>query len=137
MEKFFEELAYVLFESDNNAWFLVSIEVINATPNLTKIVVTEHQEIILTVLDATSITSCRDVIQAFRNNKEIFVELFRHAEGLYGESIPMPRMVNRQANRANPLFHHCSFTSILILWFILRQCMGNLAKNVALILLIA
>ena len=43
------------------------------------------------------------MIQVFRDNKQIFVGLFRHAEGLYGESIPMPRIVNRQANRANPL----------------------------------
>ena len=43
------------------------------------------------------------MIQAFRDNKKIFVELFRHAKGLYGESLPMPRIVNRQANRANPL----------------------------------
>ena len=57
----------------------------------------------LTALDATSITSCKDVIQIFRNNEEIFVGLFRHAEGLYGESIPMPRIVNRQADRANSL----------------------------------
>ena len=45
----------------------------------------------------------RCVIQAFRDNKEIFVGVFRHAEGVYEESIPMPRIVNRQANRANPL----------------------------------
>ena len=41
--------------------------------------------------------------EAFRDNEEIFVGLFTHAEGVYGESIPMPRIVNRQANRANPL----------------------------------
>ena len=62
-----------------------------------------HQEIILTALDATSITSCKDVIQAFRDNEEIFVGLFRHAESLYRKSIPMPRIVNRQANRLNSL----------------------------------
>ena len=50
---------------------------------------TGHQETILTALDATSITSCKDIIQAFRDNKEIFVGLFRHAESVYGESIPM------------------------------------------------
>ena len=47
----------------------------------------------MTALDATSITSCKDVIQAFMNNKEIFVGLFRHAKDLYGESIPMLRIV--------------------------------------------
>ena len=45
---------------------------------------------ILTALDATSITSCKDVTQAFRYNEEIFIGLFRHAEGVFGESIPMP-----------------------------------------------
>ena len=58
---------------------------------------TEHQEIILTALNATSITSCKDVIEAFRDNEEIFAGLFRHAEGVYGESIP----IDRQANGAN------------------------------------
>ena len=48
---------------------------------------------ILTALDATSITSCKNVIQAFMDNKEIFVELFRIAKDLYGESIPMLRIV--------------------------------------------
>ena len=57
----------------------------------------------LTALDVTSITSCKDLIMAFRDNEEIFVGLFIHAESVYGESIPMPRIVNRQANRANPL----------------------------------
>ena len=42
------------------------------------------------------------MIQAFKDNEEIFVGLFRLAEGLYGESTPMPRIVNQQANRANP-----------------------------------
>ena len=64
---------------------------------------TDHQEIILTALDATSITGCKDVIKAFRDNEEIFVGPFRHAEGVYRESIPMPRIVNWQANRVNPL----------------------------------
>ena len=54
----------------------------------------------MTALNA--IASCKDVIQAFRNHEEIFVGLFRHAEGLYGEFIPMPRIVNQQANIANP-----------------------------------
>ena len=58
---------------------------------------------ILNALDATSITSRKNVIQAFMDNEEIFVGLFRHAESLYGESIPKPRIVNRQVNRANPL----------------------------------
>ena len=62
-----------------------------------------HQEIILSALDATSITSCKDVIEDLRDNEEIFIGLFRDTEGVYGESIPMPRIVNRQANRANPL----------------------------------
>ena len=64
---------------------------------------TGHQQIILTALDATRITSFKDVIQAFRDNEEIFVGLFRHAERVNEESIPMPSIVNRQANRANPL----------------------------------
>ena len=58
---------------------------------------------ILTASDATSITSCKDVIQAFRDNEKIFVELFRPAEDLYGEFIPTPRIVNRQAKRLNPV----------------------------------
>ena len=41
--------------------------------------------------------------KAFRDNEEIFVGFFRHAEGVYRKFIPMPRIVNRQANRANPL----------------------------------
>ena len=49
---------------------------------------TEHQEITLTALDATSITSCKDVIHAFRDNEEIFVGPFRNAKSIYGESIP-------------------------------------------------
>ena len=36
------------------------------------------------------------------DNEEIFVGQFRPAEGLSGESIPMPRIVNRKAKRANP-----------------------------------
>ena len=88
------------------ARFLVSLEVINATLKLNHNSckkATGHQEIILTALDATSIISCKEVIQTFRNNEEIYVGLFRHAEGLCKESILMPRIVNRQANRANPL----------------------------------
>ena len=38
------------------------------------------------------------MIEAFRDNEEIFAGLFRHAEGVYGESIP----IDRQANGANP-----------------------------------
>ena len=49
------------------------------------------------------ITGCKNVIQAFRDNVETFVRLFRHAESVYGESLPMPGIVNRQANRAIPL----------------------------------
>ena len=64
---------------------------------------TEHQEITLIALDAASITSCKNETEAFRNNEEIFVELYRHDKGVYGEFIPMPRNVNRQVNRANPL----------------------------------
>ena len=41
--------------------------------------------------------------QAFRDNEEIFLGLFRHVENLQGESILMPRIVNRQANRADSL----------------------------------
>ena len=73
-----------------------------------------HQETILSALDATSITGYKDVIQAFRGNKKIFGALFRYAEGLYGESIPMPRIVNRQACRRNPL-------AILPLQFYMRS----------------
>ena len=43
------------------------------------------------------------MIQAFRDNEEIFVGFFTHAKGVYGESIPMPRIVNRQGNRTNSL----------------------------------
>ena len=43
------------------------------------------------------------MIQAFSDNKKVFVGLLSHAEGLHGESIPMPSIVNRQAYRANPL----------------------------------
>ena len=57
----------------------------------------------LNALDTTRITSCKDVIQAFKDNEKIFVVLFRHAESVYRESTPMPRIVNQQANRANPL----------------------------------
>ena len=97
---------YALCESDNNTWVfgqLRSYQCCTETYHNSCKEATGHQEIILTALDATNITSCKDVIQTFRNNEEIFVGLFRHAEGIYGESIPMPRIVNRQANRANPL----------------------------------
>ena len=43
------------------------------------------------------------MIEAFRNNEEIFVGFFRHAEVVHGKSIPMSRIVNGQANRANPI----------------------------------
>ena len=94
------------------AAFLFSLEVINATlKQIAKKLLQRssckeaigHQEIILTALDATSIISLKGVIQTFRDNKEIFVGLFRHAESVYGESMPMPRIVNLQVNRANPL----------------------------------
>ena len=68
----------------------------------------------MAALDATSITSYKDETEAIRDNKEIFVELFRHAKSFYGESIPMPQIMNRQANRTNPLavsplqFYRCS-----------------------------
>ena len=83
--------------------FLICMEVLNAVLNITKPVARKlqgTQETILTALDA--ITSCKDVIEALRNNEEEFERLFRHAEDFYGESIPMPRVINRQANRANP-----------------------------------
>ena len=83
--------------------FLICMEVLNAILNITKPVARKlqgTQETILTALDA--ITSCKDVIEALRNNEEEFERLFRHAEDFYGESIPMPRVINRQANRANP-----------------------------------
>ena len=54
------------------------------------------------------------MIEAFRDNEEIFVGLFRHAEGVYGEFIPMPRIVNGQGNKANPL-------AVLPLQFIRRS----------------
>ena len=50
------------------AGFLVSPEVINAKLKLTITVAKK--------LDAASITSCKDVIQPFRNNEEILVGLF-------------------------------------------------------------
>ena len=43
------------------------------------------------------------MIPAFRENKKIFAGLFRQAEGLYMESIPMPRIINRRANKPNSL----------------------------------
>ena len=94
---------YALFESNNNSW--VRLEVINAAETYQNSCkeATGYQEIILTALDATNITSCKDVTQAFRENEEVFVGLFRHADGVYGESIPIPRIVNWQANRANLL----------------------------------
>ena len=114
------------------AGFLVSLEVINAALKLNHNSCKEatgHQEIILTALDATSITSYKDVIQTFRNNEEIFVGIFRHAEGLHGESIPMPRIVNRQAYRANPLaVFHCNFTGVLSFCLLLTQYLTNSAK---------
>ena len=83
--------------------FLVSLEVIDAILNYAKPVAKELQgiqETILSALDA--ITNFKKVVQAFRDNEEIFVGLFRHADGLCGESIPVPRIVIRQANGANP-----------------------------------
>ena len=84
MEKFFGR-AMPYLKAITTAGFLDSPEVINATfktyQNSCK-KATWHQEIVLPALDATSITSCKDVILAFRDNKEIFVGLFRHAEGL-------------------------------------------------------
>ena len=83
--------------------FLVGLEVIDAILNIIKPVAKKLQGIQGTILTAlNAIASCKDVIQVFRSNEEIFVGLFRHAEGLYGESIPMPQIVNQQANRANP-----------------------------------
>ena len=78
------------------------------------------------------------MIQAFRDNEEIFVGLFRHAESVYGESIPMPRIVNRQASRANPpallplQFHRRS-----VFLPLLTQRLSNSAKDFALIRSIA
>ena len=57
--------------------FLVSLEVINATLNLTKPVAkkaTGHQETVFSALDATSITTYKDVIQAFRTNKKYLLD---------------------------------------------------------------
>ena len=90
-------------KAKTTAGFFVSAEVINATLKLTITVAKKLQGIILTALDATSISSCKDMIQTFRNNREICVGLFIHAKDLYGEFIPMLRIVNRQANRANLL----------------------------------
>ena len=95
-----------LFESDNNIWVFGlrrSYQCYTETYQNSCKKATGHQEIILTALDATSIISCKDVVRAFRDNEEIFVGLFRHTESVYGESLPMPRIVNRQANRVNPL----------------------------------
>ena len=78
------------------------------------------------------------MIQAFRDNEEIFVGLFRHARGLYGESIPMSRIVDRQANRANPLaVSPQQFFRRSVFCFLLMQCLTNSAKYFALILWIA
>ena len=87
------------------AGVLISLEVINATETYQNCCkeATGHQEIMLNALDTTRITSCKDVIQAFMDNEKIFVVLFRHAESVYEESTPMPRIVNQQANTANPL----------------------------------
>ena len=49
------------------------------------------------------ITSSKDVTQAFRGNEEIYVRLFRHAEDVYRESVPMSRIVNQQTNGAKIL----------------------------------
>ena len=56
----------------------------------------------MTAFDATRITSCKDVIQAFKDNEEILIELNTHDESVDRESIPMPGIVNRQADRADP-----------------------------------
>ena len=99
------ERAIPYLKAITRAGVLISLEVINATETYQNSCkeATGHQEIILTALDTTRITSCKDVIQAFRDNEKIFAVLFRHAESVYGDSIPMPRIINRQANRANPL----------------------------------
>ena len=92
----------------------------------------------MTALDATSTTSCKRVIQAFRDNEEIFVGLPRHPEGVYGESIPMPRIVNRQANRANPLsVLPLQFSGVLSFCLLLTECSSNSAKYFALIFVIS
>ena len=76
--------------------FLVSLEVINATLNLTKPVAkkTEHQKTAsrnyFDCIRFYQYYQLQRCMQAFWDNEEIFVGLFRYAEGLYGESIPMP-----------------------------------------------
>ena len=87
------------------AGFLVSLEVINATLKLTKTVEKKLQGIkklffCIRYYKNYQLQTCK---QSFRNNEEIFVGIFRHAEGVYGESIPMPRIVNRLTSRTNPL----------------------------------
>ena len=97
---------YALFESENSSYVFGqprSYQCYTETYQNSCKEAPGHQEIILTSFDATSIASCKDVIQAFRDNEKIFVGLFRHAEDVYRESIPMPRIVNWQTNRANPL----------------------------------
>ena len=59
--------------------FLINFEVNNAILNLIKLVAKKLQGIqepISTALDA--IISCKDVIQVFRDDEEIFVGLFRY-----------------------------------------------------------
>ena len=66
------------FKAITTLGFLVSLEVINAILNTTKAVAKKlHgiQETILTALNA--IASSKDVIQAFRDNEEIFVGLIQ------------------------------------------------------------
>ena len=118
---------------------LVGLEVIDAILNIIKPVAKKLQGIQGTILTAlNAIASCKDVIQVFRNNEEIFVGLFRHAEGLYGESIPMSQIVNQPANRANPpAVSPLQFYRRSVFFLSLTQCLSNSAKDFALILLIA
>ena len=53
--------------------FLVSLEVTESYQASCK-EATGHQETILSALDVTSITSCKDVIQAFRDNKKYLMD---------------------------------------------------------------
>ena len=74
MEKFFE--GYALFENDNNSRVFGQPRSHQCYTESYQTVckkATGHQEIILTAIDATSITSYKDVIQAFRDNEEISV----------------------------------------------------------------
>ena len=85
------ERAMLYLKAITTVVFLVSLEVINAALKLTKTVAKKLQGIenfdCIRCYEYYQLQSC---YPDFRDNEEIFVELFRHAESIYGESIPMP-----------------------------------------------